>query len=300
MPVGTAQPTPPTGAPVAEQPATPPSTQASTDAAQPQPTPDVKQPDVKQPADQASAIAGAAKPLTAAAAPTQVSTPTVVSPTSVQTAQPGTGSHTGTGSQSHADTGGQAAAGSAGAASAGTAGGTQAGELFSVESAAQARNSQSSGPSLPQGVVHTSVSLQDAVDAVRATFTAANQAGVSSARISLSPASLGGIKISLSQTPDGLIARVATDHPEAAQTLQQSAGDLKRSLEASGMSLLRLDIGSSGQQSLSGFSGSDQEGSAPGSQASAGEPEAVDGDETSNPTELTIELSSGSLVNVLA
>ncbi len=147
--------------------------------------------------------------------------------------------------------------------------------------------------------MHTAVSLQDAVDAVRATFTAANQAGISSARISLSPASLGGIKISLTQTPDGLVARVATDHPEAAQTLQQNAGDLKRSLEASGMSLLRLDIGSTGQQSLSGFSGSDQEGSAPGSQT-GGDPDAVDADETSNPTELTIELSSGSLVNVLA
>jgi flagellar hook-length control protein FliK len=155
---------------------------------------------------------------------------------------------------------------------------------------------------LPDGLVRTSVHLQEAVDAVRATFTAANQAGISSARISLTPASLGGIKISLTQTPDGLVARVATDHPESAQTLQQNSGDLRRSLEASGMSLLRLDIGSSGQQSLPGFTGSDQNGSPSsgnGNWASAPS-DSADGDETQTPTELTIELTSGSLVNVLA
>jgi flagellar hook-length control protein FliK len=146
------------------------------------------------------------------------------------------------------------------------------------------------------------VHLQEAVDAVRATFTAANQAGISSARISLSPESLGGIKISLSQTPDGLIARVATDHPETAQTLQQNIGDLRRSLEAGGMSLLRLDIGSSGQQSLAGFTGSDHNGSPAngnGDRTSASG-DTADGDEITPPTELTIQLTSGSLVNVLA
>ena len=146
------------------------------------------------------------------------------------------------------------------------------------------------------------MSLSEAVDAVKATFTAANQAGVSSARISLSPDSLGGIKISLSQTPEGLIARVATDHPEAAATLQQSAAELKRSLEESGVSVLRLDIGSSGQQSLGSFSGSAGDGSYGGSGSSSNSAQA-DGSETettSTPTELTVELSSGSLVNVLA
>jgi flagellar hook-length control protein FliK len=93
---------------------------------------------------------------------------------------------------------------------------------------------------------------------------------------------------------------VATDHPEAAQTLQQNAADLKRSLEASGMQLLRLDIGSSGQQSLGGFMGSQGDGSST-SASSTGEPAQATADQ-SEPTgaELTIELSSGSLVNVLA
>ena len=139
------------------------------------------------------------------------------------------------------------------------------------------------------------MTLQEAVDAVKATFTAANQAGISSARISLSPESLGGIRISLSQTPDGLIARVATDRPEAAQTLQQSAGDLKRSLEQSGMSLLRLDIGSSGEQSLGSFAGSQSDGSSTGGSWSSGQAESADEDTTSNPGEPTVELPSGSL-----
>ncbi|HEX3802925.1 MAG TPA: flagellar hook-length control protein FliK [Solirubrobacteraceae bacterium] len=239
------------------------------------------------------------KPAATGTTQTEAQTPVSVSPAHLQTAQPAAGSHAGNGSEGHADTDGQAAATSTGDSAASTGAGSEAGELFSVGTAGQTQTTQSSTPALPQSIVHTSVSLQDAVDAVRATFTAANQAGISSARISLSPASLGGIKISISQTPDGLVARVAADHPEAAQTLQQNAGDLRRSLEASGMSLLRLDIGSTGQQSLSGFTGSDQEGSTSGSQTS-GDSEAAEGDETSIPTELTIELASGSLVNVLA
>jgi hypothetical protein len=68
------------------------------------------------------------------------------------------------------------------------------------------------------------------------------------------------------------------------------------------MSLLRLDIGSSGQQSLAGFTGSDQNGSpSSGSGNWASAPgDTADGDETQPPTELTVELASGSLVNVLA
>jgi flagellar hook-length control protein FliK len=314
---GTSATAPPVGGLVAGQPAAsgsaaaastaaPPTTgasdaatsQASTDPS-PQ-TPDVKQADAKQPLDQASGLAAGAGPGAADASQTQAQTSTSASPAPAQATLPTGGSHTGTGAQEHGYTGGQAAAGPAGGAAVSAGAGAQAGELFSVENADQGQSTQASTPALPPGLVHTSVSLQDAVDAVRATFTAANQAGISSARITLSPASLGGIKISISQTPDGLVARLAADHPEAVQTLQQSAGDLRRSLEAGGVSLLRLDIGGTGQ-SLSGFSGSDHEGSAPGSQTSgSGDPETADGEETSTPTELTIELSSGSLVNVLA
>jgi flagellar hook-length control protein FliK len=144
------------------------------------------------------------------------------------------------------------------------------------------------------------VRLQDAVGAVQATFTAANQAGVSSARITLSPASLGGITISLSQTQDGLVARVTADHPEAAQTLAQSAGDLKRSLEQSGLSLLRLDIGSTGQQSLASFTGGGGGQSAGNGQTHSQAAADLADDEHEPATETATTSSSGALVDVLA
>jgi flagellar hook-length control protein FliK len=170
--------------------------------------------------------------------------------------------------------------------------------VFSLSAGSSAERAQPS-VKLPEGVARSAVTLQEAADAVKATFTAANQAGISSARISLTPESLGGIKISLTQTPDGLIARVTADHADAAQTLQQNAGDLKRSLEQSGMSLLRLDIGSSGQQSLGGSGGSRGDGSSTGNSWSSDQADKTEED-TSNPSELTVELPSGSLVNVLA
>lgn len=258
--------------------------------------------DGKQAADVPVATAAVAAKPGATAAPAQPAQ-TSVSPTAAQTAQQaGTGAHSGAGSEGHGGSAGQPGAAAAGTPTAGQPSvGAQPASLFSLDAAGSARTSQTSVPQAPaSGLVRTSVHLQEAVDAVRATFTAANSAGVSSARISLEPASLGGIKISLSQTPDGLVARVATDHPEAAQTLQQSAGELRRSLESSGMSLLRLDIGSAGQQSLGGFSGSEQDGSPAGSGWSGGGQETAEGEQTPTQTELTIELTSGSLVNVLA
>lgn len=243
--------------------------------------------------------------LTTPQAPSTTTTapaPTVATLQSLQAPLLAGGDHPGAGSDSHPGTPGETGAGTPGATAGASASVEQPTSLFSVDASAQSRGTQPAATALPDGLVRTSVHLQEAVDAVRATFTAANQAGISSARISLTPASLGGIKISLTQTPDGLIARVATDHPEAAQTLQQSAGDLRRSLEAGGMSLLRLDIGSSGQQSLAGFTGSDQNGSpSSGSGDWTSTPgDAVDGDETGTPTQLTNELTSGSHVNVLA
>jgi flagellar hook-length control protein FliK len=248
-----------------------------------------------------AAAADSAKPAGTASQP-QGTTQSAASPTLAQQ-HTGSGAHSGNGSGSHSSTPGQPNTGNAAAGATSAPGASQTTSPFTVGAASpgQVTSAQQAGPAVSHEFVRTAVSLQDAVDAVKATFTAANQAGISSARITLSPESLGGIKISLSQTPDGLIARVATDHPEAAMTLQQSAGDLKRSLEESGMSLLRLDIGSSGQQDQSSFAGTAGNGSQTGSSWSGGtDGTRVEEDATSTPTELTSELSSGSLVNVLA
>ena len=119
--------------------------------------------------------------------------------------------------------------------------------------------------------------------------------GVTQARIQLSPESLGGIRIQLSQSSDGLIARVVAEHGAAAQTLQQGAAELRRSLESSGVPLLRLDIETSGQRG----------GGAPDS-SRTGRPDATkddpteDQDDSDATQQLSVELSNGAVVDVLA
>ena len=90
--------------------------------------------------------------------------------------------------------------------------------------------------------------LAEAAEKVSNTIAMGARDGISMARIELSPESLGAIQIHLQHTPDGLVARVVTEHPEAAQTLSQGGDDLKRQLQQNGTALLRLDIESSGQQ----------------------------------------------------
>jgi flagellar hook-length control protein FliK len=99
------------------------------------------------------------------------------------------------------------------------------------------------------------VGLDHAVETVRLALRAAAERGVSHARISLTPRELGTIEVHLRQTADGLVARVVAQHAAAAQLLQDSGADLRRQLEQSGLTLLRLDIGASGEQA--GRSGRD-------------------------------------------
>jgi flagellar hook-length control protein FliK len=145
------------------------------------------------------------------------------------------------------------------------------------------------------------VRLAEAAEKVSNTIAMGARDGISVARIELSPESLGAIQIHLQHTPDGIVARVITEHPEAAQTLSQSGDDLKRQLQQNGTALLRLDIESSGQQR----SGSDGQG---GTAQGSGETDAgasgasADGDAdatTSADTPLQT-LSGSALVNVLA
>lgn len=183
-----------------------------------------------------------------------------------------------------------------GGAAADTADGTSAATATGGASATE----RSTGiPAAAAAQPRSAVNMQEAVDAVRATVTAAARAGVTSARISLSPQALGGIRISLTQTADGLIARVAADHPEAAQTLQQSAGELRRSLESSGLSLLRLDIDGGGEQSAGG-SREPGRGEAESAARSADTAEVTPADAQPTRSTLTVELTDGSRVDVFA
>jgi flagellar hook-length control protein FliK len=140
---------------------------------------------------------------------------------------------------------------------------------------------------------------------LNATLTTMSRQGLTQARLNLTPDSLGGVKVVLTQTDNGLVARVIADHPEAAQSLAASAGELRRSLEANGTTLVSLEFGT-GDGPGAGDTGN-QNGAAPYTSPSAagaangygtlGDP--ID-DETTQTRQLTVALGDGSLVNVLA
>jgi flagellar hook-length control protein FliK len=116
-------------------------------------------------------------------------------------------------------------------------------------------------------------------------------------RIRLSPPELGDVRVQLQQTSGGLVARVVADHQTAAQTLQQSAGELRRALEASGVSLLQLDIGASDGESAGAMS--DGESSAGTGSNAAGDGGAEES-ESSEEAPRMLTLSGGAVVDVLA
>ncbi len=91
------------------------------------------------------------------------------------------------------------------------------------------------------------VPMQEMIDSIGATVALAARQGIAKARIELQPEELGHISIRLSQTSEGLRARVTADTPAGAQALSQGRSELRQSLSSLGLSLLQLDIGSSGQ-----------------------------------------------------
>jgi flagellar hook-length control protein FliK len=147
------------------------------------------------------------------------------------------------------------------------------------------------------------VDLQQVIDAARATIAMAARQGVTQARIALRPAQLGDVRIHLSQSADGLLARVTADSPAAAQALAEGRAELHQSLSSLGVSLLRLDIGSGQSQAQdregrfsAGPSGSGASGATGGTEEDDA-PEAVG--QVAGPTSAN-GLDNGALVDVLA
>jgi flagellar hook-length control protein FliK len=89
--------------------------------------------------------------------------------------------------------------------------------------------------------------MQEMIDSIRATIEIAARQGATQARIALQPEELGQISIHLSQTSEGLLARVSAETPAAAQALADGRSELRQSLGSLGLPLLRLDISSYGQ-----------------------------------------------------
>ena len=84
---------------------------------------------------------------------------------------------------------------------------------------------------------------------MRATVEMGASQGATTAKIELSPGSLGTITIQLQHTDDGVTAKVLADHAATADTLSQGGDDLRRALQSAGVNLLSLDIGTRGDNS---------------------------------------------------
>jgi flagellar hook-length control protein FliK len=199
---------------------------------------------------------------------------------------------------SRTDAGAQAT-GAASSASGGTAapGGSSLTALGGAAASTSATSAHVSSTATGTATSRAPVDLQNAVDAVHATFTMAVRQGQTQARIALSPPSLGTIRISLSQTSSGLVARVVADHPEALRLLQQNGAELRNSLQASGLQVVRLDIGAGGQNS-------NRPGGSSETTAQAGTrgdgTEETDDDEQSAALATSPASGSGALVDVMA
>ena len=97
--------------------------------------------------------------------------------------------------------------------------------------------------STAQPVANPGATLQQAVESLQATVEVAARQGLTQARIQLHPAELGEIRIHLTQTSAGLLARVSADSSAAAQALISAHGELRQSLSSLGIDLAQLHVG---------------------------------------------------------
>ncbi len=133
----------------------------------------------------------------------------------------------------------QAPAGAAAGSGAATTGGV--GGLAAGAGAAQA--SAPAGGDQGEPLIDYGVGLQQAIETLHGTIQLAARQGLSQARIALEPEGLGEIRINLTQTSQGLLARVSAETPIAAQALAAAHAELRQSLSSLGLNLARLSIG---------------------------------------------------------
>ncbi len=88
--------------------------------------------------------------------------------------------------------------------------------------------------------------MQDLADVTGTTMRMAVRSGQPVARITLHPADLGDVQVTMRYHQNGVSAVVTTDNHEAAQALIQAGADLRRSLEAQGVTVHGLDVHLSG------------------------------------------------------
>jgi flagellar hook-length control protein FliK len=145
------------------------------------------------------------------------------------------------------------------------------------------------------------VPLHRAPAAVSTLLHVAVERGISHAKMALRPAELGGIEIRLQATAGGVAAQVVADSPEAARLLAQAGDDLRRALEARDVTLISLEVSTSGDQQQRSARGEWTDGD---DAAFGGSGRSSSGDEAdaepAPTTQTVIELPGGLLVDVLA
>jgi flagellar hook-length control protein FliK len=153
------------------------------------------------------------------------------------------------------------------------------------------------------------VGLQQAIEAVHATIELATRQGLSRARIALAPEELGEIRIHLSQSAQGLIARVTADTPAAAQALAESHAELRQSLHSLGLTALHMDTSAFDHTGAQQRDGRAHEPSTFTSASNSRQSSGADGEEDQDASPASAaatltatipEPSSGALVDVLA
>ncbi len=185
---------------------------------------------------------------------------------------------------------------SAGAA---PAGGASAAESLAPPASAPAISTTQAGAANSYGV-----DLQQTIEAVQATLELATRQGLSSARIALAPAELGEIRIHLTQSASGLVARLTASTPAAAQALGEGRSELRESLHSLGLTALHLDTATfqSGAQGREGHAPRHTADLAVNHRTNAHD-EEVQGDEPTLPEPTRTSEgphSRGALVDVLA
>ncbi len=124
------------------------------------------------------------------------------------------------------------------------------------------------GPLLDYGV-----GLQQAIETLHGTIELAARQGLAQARIALEPEGLGEIRIHLTQTAQGLLARVTAETPAAAQALAAAHAELRQSLSSLGLNLARLSVGRHGHSAAQGggtaLGGDGRDGAAGSGEASS-------------------------------
>jgi flagellar hook-length control protein FliK len=151
---------------------------------------------------------------------------------------------------------------------------------------------------LPLGAGALGSALTHQIEYLRASVALAQRAGGAQARITLSPPALGELRIRLTQTQGGLIARVSADSGAGAALLSENQAELRSTLSSLGVVLLHLDIasGSFGQAAPGGA----QRRVRSASTRVRVEPEEQQADAAAPPTQASALALHRGAVNVLA